>query len=495
MNMIQAGGGPHRAILRAIARRAMIDRGLLPDFSPEALAELDRIRPSDAAKDEALRDLTHLVWASIDNDDSRDLDQLTVAEVMPGDEVKILVAVADVDSVVKGGSAIDDHARHNTTSVYTAAMIFPMLPEHLSTDLTSLSFDEDRPALVVEMTTGPDGSLRDSQIYQARVRNHAKLAYSSIGAWLEGAGAVPEAVAAVTALDENLRAQDRAAQRMRDLRHVHGALSLETIKAKPVFDGDRLRDFGVEKKNRATDIIEDFMIAANGVTARYLASRKFPSIRRVVRVPKRWDRIVAIAAEHKFQLPADPDPIALDEFLRKEKAADPLRFPDLSLAVIKLLGAGEYMAELPGDTAPGHFGLAVRDYAHSTAPNRRYPDLITQRLLKAALKGDSWPYSNDDLDTLAKHCTEEEDAADKVERQVDKSAAALLLESRIGEQFDALVTGASEKGTWVRLLSIPVEGRLVQGFKGLDVGDRVRVQLVSTDVERGFIDFRRAGPS
>ena len=495
MNTITASEGSHRSILLAIARRAMIDRGLLPDFSPEALAELDRIRPSEAKKDEALRDLTPLVWASIDNDDSRDLDQLTVAEVMPGNAVKILVAIADVDSVVHRGSALDEHAGHNTTSVYTAAMVFPMLPEKLSTDLTSLSFDEDRPAMIIEMTIGPDGSLRDSQIYRARVRNHAKLAYNSLGAWLEGTGAVPAAVGAVTALGENLRAQDRAAQGLRNLRHVQGALSLETIKAKAIFDGDRLRDFGVDTKNRATDIIEDFMIAANGVTARYLASKNFPSIRRVVRVPKRWDRIVAIAAESKFQLPADPDPIALDAFLMKEKAADPLRFPDLSLAVIKLLGAGEYMAELPGETAPGHFGLAVRDYAHSTAPNRRYPDLITQRLLKAALKGDSWPYSNDELDTLAKHCTEEEDAADKVERQVDKSAAALLLESRINEQFDALVTGASDKGTWVRLLRVPVEGRVVQGFKGLDVGDRVRVQLISTDVERGFIDFRRAGPS
>jgi len=495
MNTIKAGERSHRSILRDIARRAMIDRGLLPDFSPEALAELDGIQPSAAVNDEALRDLTHLVWASIDNDDSRDLDQLTVAEVRPGDEVKIFVAVADVDSVVKRGSAIDDHARHNTTSVYTAAMIFPMLPDHLSTDLTSLGFDEDRPAVVVEMTIGPDGSLRDSQIYRARVRNHAKLAYNSVGAWLEGAGAVPEAVAAVRALDENLRAQDRAAQRMRNLRHVHGALSLETIKAKPIYDGEQLRDFGAESKNRATDIIEDFMIAANGVTARFLASKNFPSLRRVVRVPKRWDRIVEIAGEHKFRLPADPDPIALDAFLMKEKAADPLRFPDLSLAVIKLLGAGEYVAELPGDTAPGHFGLAVQDYAHSTAPNRRYPDLVTQRLLKAALKGDSRPYSKDDLNGLAKHCTEEEDAADKVERQVDKSAAALLLESRITEQFDALVTGASGKGTWVRLLQMPVEGRLVQGFESLDVGDRVRVELVSTDVERGFIDFRRAGPS
>ena len=237
------------------------------------------------------------------------------------------------------------------------------------------------------------------------------------------------------------------------------------------------------------------MIAANGVTARYLAARKFPSLRRVVRTPKRWDRIVEIAGEHEIQLPAEPDPKALDAFLMKEKAADPLRFPDLSLAVIKLLGAGEYVAELPGDTAPGHFGLAVRDYAHSTAPNRRYPDLITQRLLKAALEGDPWPYSKVELDALAKHCTEEEDAANKVERQVEKSAAALLLESRIGEQFDAVVTGASEKGTWVRLLHLPVEGKLVHGFDGLDVGERVRVQLVAVDVERGFIDFKKAGSS
>jgi len=473
----------------------MIDRGLLPDFSPEAFAELVRIQAPAAAHDAAIRDLTNLLWASIDNDDSRDLDQLTVAEVMPGGNVKIFVAVADVDAIVKNGSAIDDHARHNTTSVYTAAMIFPMLPEKLSTDLTSLNFNEDRLAIVIEMVIDPDGSLQDSAIFRARVRNQAKLAYNSVAAWLEGKGAVPEAVAAVRGLEENLRAQDRAAQSLRNRRHAHGALSLETIKAKPIFDGDQLRDLEVEHKNRATDIIEDFMIAANGITARYLASKKFPSIRRVVREPKRWDRIVEMAGEHKFGLPPHPDPKALDEFLIEAKAADRLRFPDLSLAVIKLLGAGEYTAELPGDTVPGHFGLAVKDYAHSTAPNRRYPDLITQRLLKAAIKGDPWPYSKDALDTLAKHCTEEEDAADKVERQVAKSAAALLLESRINERFDAIVTGASAKGTWVRLLHVPVEGKLVHGFDGLDVGDRVRVQLISINVERGFIDFKRVGPS
>jgi VacB/RNase II family 3'-5' exoribonuclease len=386
----------HRALLQSIAQRVMLERGLLPDFSAEALAELGRIQAPAAMNDEpvrdpfGIRDLRDLVWASIDNDDSRDLDQLTVAEAMPGDKVKILVAVADVDSLVKNGSAIDEHARHNTTSVYTAARIFPMLPEKLSTNLTSLNFNEDRLSIVVEMVIGADGSLQDSDIYRARVRNHAKLAYNSVAAWLEGSGVVPEAMAAVNGLDENLRLQDRVAQSMKNFRHIHGALSLETIEARPIFDGDEIRDLEVEKKNRAKDIIEDFMIATNGVVARYLSSRKLPSIRRVVRTPKRWERIVEIAGEHGSRLPDNPDSKALEEFLIKEKAADPLRFPDLSLAVIKLLGAGEYIAELPGDTAPGHFGLAVKDYTHSTAPNRRYTDLITQRLLKAAIEVRSW---------------------------------------------------------------------------------------------------------
>jgi VacB/RNase II family 3'-5' exoribonuclease len=485
--------GHHRAILQGIAHQAMLERGLLPDFSAEVLVELGSIQAPAAMNGELVRDLRDLLWASIDNDDSRDLDQLTVAEAMPGDKVKILVAVADVDSLVKNGSAIDGHARHNTTSVYTAALIFPMLPEKLSTDLTSLNFDEDRLSIVVEMVIGADGSLQGSNIYRALVLNHAKLAYYSVASWLDGSGTVPEAVAGINGLDENLRLQDKAAQRMKNLRHIHGALSLETIEAKPLFDGDEIRDLEVERKNRATDIIEDFMIAANGVTARYLSSRKIPSIRRVVRTPKRWDRIVELAHEHGFKLPNDPDSKALDEFLLKQRADDPLRFPDLSLTVIKLMGSGEYVAEIPGETATGHFGLAVRDYTHSTAPNRRYTDLITQRLVKAATEGEPSPYSNEELEVLAKHCTEEEDAANKVERQVGKSAAALLLESRIGEQFDAIVTGASSKGTWARLLNIPVEGKLVQGFEGIDVGNRIRVQLISVDVERGYIDFRKVG--
>jgi exoribonuclease-2 len=344
--------------------------------------------------------------------------------------------------------------------------------------------------VVVEFVVNADGSLKGSDVYRARVRNHAKLAYRSVAAWLDGDGPAPDGVEGVAGLADNLRVQDRVARSLKTLRHVQGALSLETIQARPIFEGDHIGALEAEQKNRATEIIEDFMIAANGVTARYLDAKKSPSIRRVVRTPKRWDRIVDLARQHGVRLPADADSAALDAFLVKERAADPIRFADLSLAVIKLLGAGEYVAEPPG-TAPGHFGLAVKDYTHSTAPNRRYPDLITQRLLKAAMAGRAAPYSYADLEVLAKHFTAEEDAANKVERQVGKSAAAMLLESRIGEQFDALVTGASDKGTWARLLTIPVEGRVERGFEGLDVGDRIRVQLMSTDVQRGFIDFRR----
>jgi exoribonuclease-2 len=482
----------NRTILQTIARRAMLMRGLLPEFSPQAIAELAKIKaPAEKSSDMQARDLRDLLWCSIDNDDSKDLDQLSVAQEMSEGKTKIRVAVADVDVLIKKDSAIDLDAQHNTTSVYTAAQIFPMLPLRLSTNLTSLNLNEDRLALVVEMVIGPDGSLLDSDVYRAVVRNHAKLAYNSVAAWLEGNTDMLPAVAAIDGLAENLTLQDRAAQKMKSLRHAQGALSLETIEAKPVFEGDRISDLQSEEQNRAKEIIEDFMIAANGVTVRYLASRNFPSIRRVVRIPRRWDRIVEIAAGHAFKLPKNPNARKLEMFLTMMKEADPLRFPDLSLAVIKLLGNGEYVAELPGDEATGHFGLAVKDYTHSTAPNRRYPDLITQRLLKAAIEKKPIPYSLDELDFLAENCTKKEDAATKVERQVGKSAAALLLESRIGERFESMVTGASEKGTWVRLLDIPVEGMLKSGFKGIDVGDQISVELIFVDVEQGFIDFKR----
>jgi VacB/RNase II family 3'-5' exoribonuclease len=481
----------HRTILRKVARRAMIERGLLPDYSPEALAELNDIHAAPTEAEDSVRDLRHLLWCSIDNDDSRDLDQLSVAESMSTGVVKIYVAVADVDAVVKRGTAIDDHARHNTTSVYTAAEIFLMLPERLSTDLTSLNYDNERLSIVIEMVIETDGSLRDSSVYRAVVLNRAKLAYSSVAAWLDGKSNAPEGLTAIKGLAENLQIQDKVAQTMKMFRHVHGALTLETMETHPVFEEDKLMDLETEEKNRAKDIIEDFMIAANGATARYLNSKMFPSLRRVVHIPKRWDRIIEIATEVGFTLPAAPDSKALEQFLVKQKNADPIGFPDLSLSIIKLLGPGEYIAEFPGETDEGHFGLAVKDYTHSTAPNRRYPDLVTQRLLKAAIAGHPVPYDKDELTSLAKHCTEEEDAAKKVERQVEKSAAAMLLESKIGERFDGIVTGAASKGTWVRLFHPPIEGRLIQGFEGVDVGHRVRVQLVHTDVERGFIDFRR----
>lgn len=482
----------HRFILQQIAHRAMLERGLVPDFSSQALAELDLIHGPATVTEESTRDLRHLLWCSIDNDDSRDLDQLTVAEAMPNGAAKVLVAIADVDAVVKKQSAIDDHARQNTTSVYTVARTFSMLPEKLSTDMTSLNDESDRLAIVVEMVLAGDGSLQSSDLYGAIVRNHAKLAYNSVAGWLEGGGSMPQELSAVVGLDENLQLQDRQAQKLKSLRHVHGALDLETIQARPIFDGDELINLEAEKKNRAKEIIEDFMIAANSVTARYLASKEFPSLRRVVHVPKRWDRIIELALERGSTLPKEPDARALEQFLAAAQAADPLRFPDLSQSVIKLLGSGEYAVLLPGNRASGHFGLAVKDYAHSTAPNRRYPDLITQRLLKAAMAGHVPAYENDELTTLARHCTEQEDAVKKVERQVMKSAAAMLLESRIGEQFDSFVTGASAKGTWVRILHPPVEGRLESGFAGLDVGHRLRVQLVRVNAERGYIDFKRA---
>jgi len=483
----------HREILRKIAHLAMLERGLLPDFSDEILDELARIAPPPL-KDTGFRDLRDLPWSSIDNDDSLDLDQLTAAERVEGIEggVKVFVAVADVDATVARGSYIDGHARHNTTSVYTAARIFSMLPERLSTDLTSLNPQEDRVAVVAEMIVADDGSVRESDVYRAIVRNHAKLAYNGVAGWLEERALAPEMLAGVKGLEENLRLQDVTAQKMRGLRRIHGALSLETIEARPIFTDGQVHRLEVERRNRAKDIIEDFMIAANGVTARYLSARGYPSIRRVVRTPNRWDRIVEIAEDHGFHLPDNPDPRSLEEFLLQARQSDPLRFPDVSLSIIKLLGPGEYTAEFPGEKrGPGHFGLATRDYTHSTAPNRRYPDLVTQRLLKAALNGNAWPYDEETLVDLARHCTAAEDAAKKVERRVAKSAAALLLESKVGQRFGAIVTGAAQKGTWVRLFDPPIEGRLVHGFEGLDVGRKVRVELLYVDVEKGFIDFKR----
>jgi exoribonuclease-2 len=490
MPSLRTTGNPR---LENVAREAMRSRGFLPDFSPAVIAEIGKVTHAATAADASVRDLRGFLWCSIDNDDSEDLDQLSVAGPAGGSEETIYVAVADVDELVKRGSNVDDHASVNTTSVYTAVEIFPMLPEKLSTNLTSLNAGEDRLAVVVEMTVAADGEVVRSDIYRASVRNHAKLAYNSLAAWLEGKAPAPAALAAVPGLDEQLRRQRSVAHALKRRRESRGALELDTLETRPIFSDGTLADLAPDESNVAKEMIEDFMVAANGVVARFLASKGMASLRRVLRTPLRWDRIVALAAETGDTLPAIPDAVALDAFLRRRRAAAPEAFADLSLAIVKLLGAGEYALEVPGTPSPGHFALAVRDYTHSTAPNRRFPDLVTQRIVKAALDTRRSPYSNTDLAMLAAHCTLQQKNAAKVERQVAKSAAALLLSSRIGARFEGVVTGASEKGTWVRISRPTTEGRVVKGFQGLDVGDRVTVKLLHTDVDRGFIDFAAVG--
>lgn len=479
----------HRADLATIAAWAMFSRGLEPEFPHAVQQQLTQFTGPAQEVDASIRDLTAQPWCSIDNDDSRDLDQLTVSEALARGGVRIFVAVADVDALVKKGTPIDEHARTNTTSVYTSARVFPMLPERLCTDLTSLNPDEDRLALVSEMDFTDDGMLTRSAIYRARVRNKAQLAYDAVSAWIEGEGELPAAARRIAGMNAQLRMQDELAQKLRVLRRAQGSLEFETFQPRALFEGERIADIRQQPQNRARQLIEELMIATNGCTARFLAAQGGVSLRRVVRSPERWLRIVEVAQAYGVTLPGQPDARALEDFLARQHRTDPLRFPDLSLVIVKLMGSGEYVVERPGGPPIGHFGLAVQDYMHSTAPNRRFPDLITLRLLKAALAGVKPPYSNDELDELAAHCTAQEDAAQKVERQLRKSEAALLLHSRIGQRFDGVVTGSSDKGTWVRIFEPPAEGRLTGGLPALKVGQPLRVKLVSTSVERGFIDF------
>jgi exoribonuclease-2 len=474
--------------LQQIALEAMASHGFEPDFPNAALEQAAALREPVKDSSDGFEDLTSLLWCSIDNDDSRDLDQVSVSEDLSGGGTKILVGVADVDALVHRDSPLDLHARRNTTSIYTGVRTFPMLPERLSWDLTSLNENENRCAFIFEFAVEPDGRVGESRIYRAWIRNKARLTYNAVAAWLEGKDPVPQAVADATGLEAQIRAQDAAAQRLRKARHEHGALDLQTLQPRAVTEGEVVVDLVAEFQNRAQELIEDLMVAANGVTARYLTSKGFPTFRRVVRSPERWQRIMETAEALGCKLPGDPDSKALNEFLSEQKIKDPLRFPDLSLTIVKLLGRGEYVLEIPGQAPLGHFGLAVRDYSHSTAPNRRYPDLITHRLLKTALSGAA-PPPLEDLEALAAHCTERENEADKVERQVRKSAGAALLSNRIGEVFDAIVTGASDKGTWIRVIRPPVEGKVVRGEKGLDVGDRCRAKLVEVSVPNGWIDF------
>jgi VacB/RNase II family 3'-5' exoribonuclease len=477
--------------LQAVAKDIVRQHGFEPDFPPAVGQQLAQLRanPPAITAGPDVRDLSQLLWSSIDNDTSRDLDQIEVAERLSNGDIKVLVGIADLDSFIAKGSAIDQHAAQETTTVYAGVRNFPMLPEELSTGRTSLLENQDRLSVVTEFVVDGDGHVKASDVYRAVVRNRAQLQYNSVGAWLEGTGAAPAKVAAFADLQKQLHLQDEAAQKLRKQRYDNGALNIESAELLPQILNEQVVGVVNQQKNHATELIEDFMIAVNGVVARML--EKVSSLRRIVKQPERWDRIVQLAATYGEKLPAQPDSKALNNFLIKRKAADPDHFADLSLAVIKLIGPGEYVLERPGDAAPGHFGLAVQDYTHSTAPNRRFPDIVTQRLVKALLAGRPNPYSDSELSAIATNCTEKQDAARKVEREMSKRIAAVALQKRIGSLFDAIVTGVTPRGTFVRVLQPRVDGLLAQGQQGLDVGDKVRVKLIRTDVQHGYIDFAR----
>ena len=479
----------NRTDLVRIATESMSGYGLEPEFPRAVASQLATIDGPDRDADARVQDLRAMPWCSIDNDDSRDLDQLTACELLDGGACRVFVAVADVDSLVKRGSAIDEHARFNTTSVYTAARIFPMLPERLSTDLTSLNPGQDRLAVVTQMVIAADATVTQPSVQRALVRSQAQLAYDAVSAWIEGEGALPPVAAVVPGMDRQLRMQDEVAQRLRARRHAEGALEFETLQPRAVYEGERVVEIRQQVQNRARQLIEELMIATNRVSAHFLTEHGRASLRRVVRSPERWARIVDEARKYGGALPNEPDSRALERFLAHRRTADPLRFPDLSLVIVKLMGSGEYVVEQPGEEPVGHFGLAVRDYSHSTAPNRRYPDLITSRLLKAVLADSAAPYSAAELEALAAHCSQQENAAQKVERKLRKCEAALLLQSHVGQRYDAIVTGVSVGNTWVRTFTPPVEGRLTRAAPGLEIGQRLQVKLIATDVERGFIDF------
>ena len=482
---------PSHLDLQAIAKQVMQQRGFQPDFAaqvPQQLADL-KAHPPQIASGGDVRDLRNLLWSSIDNDTSRDLDQIEVAERSPNGDVKIMVGIADVDAFVPKLTAIDQHAARETTTVYAGVRNFPMLPEELSTGKTSLLENQDCLSVVIEFVVDSTGIVNSPAVYRAVVRNKAQLQYNSTGAWLEGKSPAPPKVAASSDLQAQLKLQDEIAQKLKDQRFQHGALNLQTDELQQLIVNNQVIEVVPQQKNRATELIEDFMVAANGVVARFL--QNVSSLRRIVRTPERWDRIVQLAATKNEKLPAQPDSKALNDFLLRRKAADPDHFADVSLAVIKLIGPGEYVLERAGDVAPGHFGLAVQDYTHSTAPNRRFVDIVTQRLIKALLAGQKNPYTDVELTTIAANCTQKEDAAKKVERDMSKRLAAVAMQNRIGEVFDAIVTGVTDGGTFVRALQPHVEGLLAQGEQGLDVGYRLRVKLIRTDAQRGFIDFAR----
>ena len=470
----------------------MMAHGFEPDYPAPIAAQLQQLREHPPEPAASARDLRNLLWSSIDNDTSRDLDQIEYVEATPDGGARVLIGIADVDAYVPKGSAIDQHALRETTTVYTGVENFSMIPEELSTGSTSLLEGQERGAVIVEFTVDAQADIAGSDIYLARVVNRAQLAYPSVGAWLAGQAPAPAKVAASSDLEKQLRLQSDIAQKLRGQRAKHGALNLQTLETHPIRLTDGQIDVEAEVKNLATQLIEDFMIAANGVVARAFDAHHFPAIRRIVKTPKRWDRIVELARQMGTQLPAEPDPKPLHDFLCEQQKKDPDHFADLSVAVVKLLGPGEYVLERPGDPPQGHFGLAVQDYTHSTAPNRRYADLVGQRLLKAMIAGRPSPYSDDELESIAAQCTRMEDAERKVAREMQKRIAAVAMSDRVGQAFDAIVTGVNEHGSFVRTLKPPVEGMLVRGQQGVDVGDRVHVTLVRTDPGHGYIDFARA---
>ncbi len=481
--------------LAAAARQEMMDQGFQPDFAPGTNEQLAAIQAGMAAgsshqtADAQVRDLRSLLWSSIDNDSSRDLDQIEVAErVATG--IRVLVAIADVDARVAMGTPIDNHAAQQTTTVYTGIRTFSMLPEILSTDITSLNENADRMSVVIEFVVAADGSIASSDIYRALVRNCAQLTYSHIGPWLEGTAAPPAKVTASADLQAQLKLQDEAAQLLRTERNRMGALNMNRVEADPQIVNGEVTGINTRENNRASELIENFMVAANGVMAAALGKAGVSSIRRVVKTPERWPRIVALAAQYGETLTAAPDSGALSAFLQRRQAADAIHYADVSLAVIKLMGPGEYVVMHPGDHEQGHFALAVRDYTHSTAPNRRFADTVTQRLIKAVLAKKPSPYSDEQLAAIAQNCNLREEAARKVERNMGKRIAAVALQPRIGEVFSAVVTGAGPKGVFVRVPNPPAEGILVHG-EGVDVGDKLQVKLISADPRKGYIDFVR----
>ncbi len=473
--------------LEELGCQVMREKGLSCQFSKAALDQLAQIQGAASPTAQHV-DLRSFLWCSIDNDTSRDLDQLTYAE--KEDAIfSLWIAVADVDALVNKNTPLDQAARINTTSVYTPTKIFPMLPEKLSTNLTSLNEGEDRLALVVKIQIDPSGTVLNSSLFLALVRNYAKLTYHSVGPWLAETGVIPEKVKTVAGLEKVLRTQHQITQILKQKRQESGSLTLHSADAEIRLDLNNHLVAEKESQSFANQLIEEFMIAANRATAEYLKKAKIPYLRRVVRTPKYWDRIVDLAQGYGETLPKEPDSKALNAFLKKRLEEDPETFPDLSLTVIKLLGRGEYIVEHSDEKPTGHFALAVPDYTHATAPNRRFPDLIAQRQYKAVIRGERSPYSFEELKDLAAHCTQQEDAATKVERRLNKSAAALLLSPQIGKFFKGIITGANVKGTWVRIFEPAVEGKIVQGYQGLKVGDKVTVQLQSIDIANGFINF------